>query len=635
VGKKVKEERSMAVKIKPYELHQMQDLVRHSVATMDQKHQRWRTLEALYRTGSLEQADQVNAGRLADFFPDLSQHVVNLILPHIGIILASVVAKDPNFISVPVQGGDAAEKSAVIADAVVNYFWKRLRTTRELRDATADAVRLGSGFVKVGWSHLEVEEDLPESERRMIALDELEKERLSARLENREANMDIKIIEKGVPSSRMRVIKSEPFAEYVSPYDIFVPSNSRRIEDVDWVAHRITLHVDAVLANPEFDVTEDTLVRDGATVNPADEYQAEWRRQVEDVRGSFFSDLALDTATFWEFYDMRTRRLTVFQLESSDVMWEGDIPWSHRYPPFVHIRNFTSNGNDFWGFGDIENIANIQHMFNEFLTEQLENARRSGQKYLVRKDAVTPELVAALESSEADVVAPVEITNGEPLENVLVPVFRSALSNDIYTAKAELQLYIQDVLGINDFQAGGLGADRMSATAAAVVEGVATLRAQDKIMSVEEAAANVGQQILLLCQEYLDEPTAIRIAGVEGAEWPEISKSDLYGEFLISVEGGSLKAVNPSAREQKGLRLLNEVTPVLMNLGYDPEPALRQALRDLGFDPDLMLQKVEQQPEMPMGGMGAEGAPSAGQQILDMGGPGLPAAAQATGDIAL
>jgi hypothetical protein len=625
----------MAVKLKPYELEQMQGLVRHAVAVMDQRHQRWRVLEALYRTGSLEQAEQSQAGKLGDFFPMLSQHSVNMILPHINIILASVVAKDPNFVSVPLQGGEMAEKSAVVADAVINYFWKRLRTTRELRDATADAVRLGSGFVKVGWTHLEVEEEISESERRRMALDLMEDERLTARLEGRQPESDIKIMERSVPTSKMRVIKSEPFAEYVSPYDIFVPNNTRRIEDVDWIAHRITLPVDAVLSNPEFDVTEETIIRDGTTVNPADEYQAEWRRQVEDVRGTYFSDLALDTATFWEFYDMRTRKLTVFQLEAPDSMWEGDIPWSHRYPPFVHVRNYTSTGNDFWGFGDIENVANIQNMFNEFITEQLENARRSGQKYLVRKDAVTPELIAALESSEADVVAPVEITNGEPLDSVLVPVFRAALSNDIYTAKAELQLYMQDVLGINDFQAGGVGADRMSATAAAVVEGVATLRAQDKIMSVEEAAANVGQQILLLCQEYLDEPTAIRIAGVEGAEWPQVSKSDLYGEFLISVEGGSLRAINPAAKEQKGLRLLNEVTPILANLGYDPEPALRSALRDLGFDPDIMLQKAQPMPAMGAPGQEEADAMSAGQEIAAMGGPMEPAMAQAAGDIAL
>jgi|DEB0MinimDraft_10_1074344.scaffolds.fasta_scaffold00051_46 hypothetical protein len=624
----------MAVKIQPYSLTQMQDLVRHSVATMDERHRRWRLIEALYRTGSLRQAEQVQAGKLTDFFPHLSEHVVNMILPHINIILASVVSRDPQFVAVPYAGGEEAELNSEVADAVINYFWKRLRTTRELRDATADAVRLGSGFVKVGWTHIEEEAELDGSARREIALDKYNDERLTAILEDRDFDGRIEVMERSVPSSMMRVIRSEPFAEYVSPYDIFVPNNARRIEDAQWVAHRITMHVDEVLANPEFDVNEDTVVRDGATVNPADEYQAEWRRQVEEVQGSHYSDLALDTATYWEFYDMRTRQLSVFQLESPDPLWQGDLPWSHRYPPFVHVRNFTSSGNDFWGFGDIDNVASLQEMMNELITEQFENARRAGQKYLVRKDAVTEELIAALESSESDVVAQVEVPNGEPLDQIIVPVFRAALANDIYAAKAEIQAYMQEVLGINDFQSGGMGADRMSATAAAVVEGVATLRAQDKIQSVEEAAAQIGTLMFLLCQEYLDEPTAIRVAGFEGAQWPEVSKEDLYGEFLISIEGGSMKALNPATKEQQGLRTLNQVVPMLTQLGFDPQPALRSALRDLGYNPDEMLVQAPQQAPVP-GGAPQGGAPSNGDLMAAMGGPPQPAEAQASGNVAL
>jgi hypothetical protein len=404
------------------------------------------------------------------------------------------------------------------------------------------------------------------------------------------------------------------------------------MDDLRWVVHRVTLPVDEVLANPEFDVSEETIIRDGQTVNPADEYQAEWRRQVDSKYGSQYSDVALDTATLWEFYDMRTRRLTVFQLESSEPLWDGELPWSHRYPPFVHIRNFTSSGNDFWGFGDIENIANLQSMMNEFLDEQVHNARRSGQKYFIRKDVITPEIITALESSEADVVAAVEIPAGEQLSSVLVPVERRPLSNDIYTVKVELQNYIREVMGINDFQAGGMGADRMSATAAAVVEGVATLRAQDKIMAVEQAAASVGQVILLLCQEYLDEPTAIRVSGFEKAVWPEVTKSDLYGEFRVSVEGGSLKALNPATREQQGMRLLNEVVPALAQLGFDPEPALRAALKDLGFNPEQMLIPMEQ-PMEDVQGAAPQPELSTGGQIAAMGGPTAPAEAQQVGDI--
>jgi len=611
----------------------MQSLIRHSVAVMDARHSRWRLLEAIYRTGSLRQAEQVGPGRIAEFFPMLSEAVVNLILPHINIIMASVVSRDPQFIATAYKGGEEAEKDAVVAEAVVNYFWKRLKVTKEMRDATADAVKLGSGFVKVGWSHLEAEMELSKSERRDMAMDEYEKNRLDSILTQKDFKDTVETLERSVPYSSMRVIKSEPFVEYVSPYDIFVPSNARRIDDARWVVHRLTLPIDEILSNPEFDVSEEDLVRDGTSVNPGDEYQAEWRRQAEDAHGMAASSEALDTATIWEFYDMRTRRLAVLQLNSTEPLWEGEIPWSHRYPPFVHIRNYNSTGNDFWGFGDLENIATIQHMFNDFLTEQIDNARRSGQKYLIRKDALTEELMAALESDESDVVAPVDIPNGEPLNQVIVPIFRQALSGDIYQVKAELERYMQDVLGINDFQAGGVGSDRMSATAAAVVEGVATLRAQDKIMSVEEGAAQVGQLILLLCQEYLDEPTAIRVSGIDGAIWPEISKSDLYGEFLVSVEGGSMKALNPSTREQQGMRLIGEVVPVITQLGFDPTPALRTGLRDLGLNPDEILVPMPQEPAM------VEGQPESpqgpGAEIMGLGGPPQAAMAQGAGDIAL
>lgn len=628
----------MTEKLKPYELHQMQDLVRHSVSVMDKRHQRWRLLEAIYRTGSLYQASQVEPGRLQELLPLLDEHAVNLVLPHINIIMASVVSRDPQFVTTPTGGGEEAEKSVEIADAIINYFWRRLRVTRELRDATADAIKLGSGFVKVGWTHVEQEEEVSKSERQEQALDLYEKERLSAILEEREPSGNVETFIKSVPHSTMRVIRSEPFVEYVSPYDIFVPSNARRIEDVRWVCHRVTLPVDEVIANPEFDISEADIIRDGTQINPADEYQAEWRRQSEDVEGQYASAEALDTATLWEFYDMRTRRLTVFQMNAHEPLWEGELPWGHRYSPFIHIRNYTGSGNDFWGFGDLENIANIQYMFNEFLTEQMENARRSGQKYLINKDAMSDELLAALESNEADVVAPVESVNGQPLSEIVVPVFRQALSGDIYAAKAELQNYMQEVLGINDFQAGGMGADRMSATAAAVVEGVATLRAQDKIMSIEDGAAQVGNLMLLLCQEYLDEPTAIRISGDMGAVWPEITKADLYGEFLVKVEGGSLKALNPATKEQQGLRTLQQVLPVLVELGFDPAPALRSALRDLGYNPDDVLVPMENQ--MQPGGMIPQqeagidpSAPTA--PINQMGGPPAAEQAQTAGTFAI
>jgi hypothetical protein len=60
----------MAVKLKPYTLDQKQNLVRHSVGVMDQRHQRWRLLENIYRAGHSESFRPEDPGTIADLFPE-------------------------------------------------------------------------------------------------------------------------------------------------------------------------------------------------------------------------------------------------------------------------------------------------------------------------------------------------------------------------------------------------------------------------------------------------------------------------------------------------------------------------------------------------------------------------------------
>lgn len=619
--------------VKPYYLDQAQTLVRCAVDASQTRHEQWRALQVLYRTGSLKRALSAakETGTL-DLFPKLDQHVVNLVLPHLNIMLASVLVHDPKLLATPYGGGPEAELNQAASEAVMDYFWKRTDATSDLKDATWDLVMLGNGFVKTGWDHREREEELAEDQ----VVDQLAGliEADNAMMELGEEPMgDLADLADAVQLTTSVVEVDEPFVEYVSPFDIFVPANARRMWEARWVAQRITLPVDELEANEAF---KGEIIPDGRA-GTVDKYAAEWRRQAEDDKGIEGRPATYDTATVYEFYDMRSRKLMVFQLNAKKALYEGDLPYMHRYPPFVHLRGYSADGNEFWGFGDLENIAAIQQLFNEFLTEQIANARRSGNKYLVDATVADDDLIDALESDEPDVVAKVELANGASIADVVFAVERKALPNDVYTIKAELEEYLRSVLGVNDFQAGGVGADRMSATAAAVVEGVANLRAMDKIAQVEEAASRIGTQLLLLCQEFLDQPTLIRVAGSDGAAWPEVDRELIRGEYLVTVEGGSTKAVNPATREQRGLRLFAEVLPGLVQLGYDPEPALRASLRDLGFDPDQLLVMAEAPAEeaLPEGAGAAlpEDAPSS--PVVEAGGPPTAVQAQAAGDLAI
>jgi hypothetical protein len=619
--------------VTPYTLEDARDLVREALERSEPRHKRWRALEVIYRTGSVGAAVAAagkGAGYLETLLPGVDEDVVNMVLPHINVMIASVVSRDPKLLAEPYAGGELAETGAKAAEAVMAYYWQRTNATEALRDATRDMVILGSGLLKVNWNH--VERDPTDDELDDMVAHALEMDRLDAQLADRAMHGEEQVASMVIDSTAV-VEVDEPFVEWVSPYDVFVPSNARRMEDARWVAQRVTLPLDELEGNEEFNQDVE-LVPDGLLSARGDKTVAEWRRQAEEessLPGA--RSAALDTATVWEFYDMRSRRLLVFQLDGDGALYDGDLPYSHRYSPYVHLRNYNGTGTEFWPFGDVENVASLQLSLNDLLTAQLESARRAGQKYLVAEEAMTPELRTALESDQAEVVATVN-TGGMPLEQVIQSVFRPGLSDEVFAAKDNLDVYIQQVLGINDFQRGGMGADRMSATAAAVADGIATLRAQDKIASVEAGGAHVGRLMLLLCQEFLDVPTVIRVAGQAGAAWPEVDRNMLRGEFFVSVEGGSTKAVNPASREQRGMRTLTEVAPMLMELGFDPVPAVRQGLRDLGYDPDLLMQPLPEQPQPDQPEQPGLPAPAGAPMPEDpMLGPGLEA--QYGGGIAL
>ena len=226
-----------------------------------------------------------------------------------------------------------------------------------------------------------------------------------------------------------------------------------------------------------------------------------------------------------------------------------------------------------------------------------------------------------------------EPINGIMPRDAITALQRAPLPADIYGAQGKFEDAIRQVLGINDFQAGGVGADRMSAYAAAVVDGVATLRAKDKQQSVEKAASGIFNQMIRLCQEFLIEGRVIRLLGQNGGIWSDIDNEVLVGEFDMRVEGGSLSAVNPATKQARAIEMLSVVLPALASFGYDPEPAMRHIVRDLGYDPDQFLKKMSQVAEqVAPAGVPAEAdlaallgqAPAPAPEALPMGAEQLP-----------
>ena len=422
------------------------------------------------------------------------------------------------------------------------------------------------------------------------------------------------------------VEEDEPYVEYVSPYDVFLPANARRMNTARWVAQRIRLPLSEVKANDLFDQTAvKDLKPDTGYLDPLTLVQYEER---EEALPEAFTHV-----TLFEFYDMRSRTMCVFQLDGEKPLYEGPNPHAHRYPPFVHMRNFNDGGMSFWSFGDLENIAGLQLMINEIMVAEINDLKRVGNKYFVNKKVLTPELSKALQDNKPDQVIPLDLPGNVGINEVLVPVQRLATPADNYIMEDKLQGYMQRILGVTDFQTGNIAAaNRTPATAAAAVEGAATTRAIDKMANVEKASREVAIRMLGLCQQFLDSSKAVRIAGPNAVTWLQVSEDDIEGEFFIDVEGGSTQAINPATRYRQGQEMITQIVPMLAQMGYDPEPALRAAIGYMGMNPEHILVRPEMPEQAPLpeipptlaGGQMQE--PGMMQQLSDMGAPPVPGA---------
>jgi len=637
-----------------YSLKDKQAVIRDAIRRMEPVHTHWRMLEAIYRTGAQRELTMLDLNRILPFpVPGSFLRTVNMVLPHFTMIINTVSARDPKFVVTPVGGDlEIIERNARIAQTVLSYFWKRSDATSTLRDMTQDMVILGNGFAKVGWAYSEntldrTPEDYNNEVTDVLAAAMGQAELMGMPLDEQQ----IAELVDSVSLTQQLAEEDEPFVEYVSPYDLFLPANARRMNTARWVCQRIRIPLTEARDNDLFNKeARDNLKGDTGYVDPTTLTQFEDRSEGLPEVFSF--------VTLYEFYDMKAHTLCVFQLDSEKALYEGPNPHAHRYPPFVHMRNFNDGGMTCWSFGDLENIAGLQLMINEIMVAELNDLKRVGNKYFVNKKVLTPELTKALQDNKPDQVIPLDLPGNVGINEVLVPVQRLATPADNYMMEDKLQGYMQRILGVTDFQLGNISAaNRTPATAAAAVEGASTTRAMDKMTNVEKASREVALRMLALCQQFMDSSKAVRIAGPNATTWLQVTDDDIEGEFFIDVEGGSTQAINPATRYRQGQELLQQIVPILGQMGYDPEPATRAALSYMGLNPDQILVRPEPAPAPPqemagpeqgmaapgqemgpeqmammqqqMGGMPpmAEGNPAM-TEVMDMGAPPVPGAVE-------
>ena len=480
---------------------------------------RWRKDEGY--DASWKRLTDLYKGRHYEHYSDEDRLLVNIVFSTINVIGPSIAINYPKIVVNAVKPENAP--NAVIAEAVVNYWWRHRDIKTEFRRSVKDFLMYGHGWMKVGYRFVE-EESVGGSE-------------------------DVSDpIEGGESTSVSIILEDSPFAERVSPMDVFVDSDATSMSDLRWIAQRVRRPIADVKSDKRYNKTAREAVGIMAVSRYADDPS---RRKVNDKNSGY--------AEIWEYYDITTKTMSVFSADGDTFLVKPTtMPYSFGHP-FVMLRNYDIP-DAFYPIGELEAIEPLQKELNETRTQMMNHRKRFARKYLYKESAFDQMGRTALESEQDNIMVPV--ISDEPLSNIIAPIPVTITPPEFYNQSNMIISDIDRISGVSEFMRGASTEIRRSATEASLMQDAANARTADKLATVEQAVAQVARRLVALTQQFMSGEQVARIVTKNGESvWVTYDRDYLEGDFDFEVEAGSTQPQNESFRRQMALQLVDAMAP--------------------------------------------------------------------------
>lgn len=545
---------------------------------------------------------------------------VNVAFSVLNIIYPSTTVNHPK-LTLTARDPEENDK-AIIAEAVMDFMWKSedISAGDEFRLAVKDFLTVGHGWVKTGWRYSTSVVDRPEDEvdaewaSKMQELD-------AAAMEQPELAGDMPTDEDimaAIPTTAQVVDEDRVFVERVSPFDVLVDPEATTTRNMKWIAQRIVRPLDEVRKDPKYDARARKQAKSDVTAKWG--VDADKRKRPTDI----------ERVTVWEFYDLDSQTMAVFaELGEGWLVKPTRIPYNGGQP-FVMIRNYEVPDR-FYPMGDLEAIEPLQHELNR-TRSQLMNARKNYvRKYIGDKALIDPAARAALESSTDGEVILIDTNNGQlRLDQVFAPAPIQQVPAELFGYGEMVQGDINQVTGVSEYQQGGGGDIRRTATEASMIQDAVNARSADKLATIEKAISRIGRNMLELCRQYLTGDHVARIVGNHGKPiWVPYTQEDIDVDADFEVEGGSTTPKNEGFRQNQAMQLSQALGPLIGPV-IDPAMFAKWMLKAYGInDSDRWI--VQAMPGMPPG-MDPSMLPP-GMDPAMMPPPGMPMPEEAVEDV--
>jgi hypothetical protein len=525
----------------------------------------WKRLTDLYK------------GRHYEHYSDEDRLLVNIVFSTINVIGPSIAINYPKIVVNAVKPENAP--NAIIAEAVVNYWWRHRDVKTEFRRSVKDFLMYGHGWMKVGYRFVEEE--------------------------NVGGEDDVSDPIEGSSTANSIILEDSPFAERVSPMDVFVDSDATSMSDMRWIAQRIRRPI----ADVKSDKRYNKAAREAVGIMAVSRYSDDpSRRKVNDKNSGY--------AEIWEYYDITTKTMSVFSDDGDKFLVNPTkMPYSFGHP-FVMLRNYDVP-DAFYPIGELEAIEPLQKELNETRTQMMNHRKRFARKYLYKESAFDQLGRTALESEQDNIMVPV--ISDEALSNVVAPLPVTITPPEFYNQSNMIISDIDRISGLSEFMRGASTEIRRSATEASLMQDAANARTADKLATVEQAVAQVARRLVTLTQQFMSGEQVARIVTKNGESvWVTYDRDYLEGDFDFEVEAGSTQPQNESFRRQMALQLVDAMAP-FAGAGIIDMSKLAAHVLQFGFgvkSPEQFMAAAPPAgaPEGPMGGP-PMGEPPAGMPL--------------------
>lgn len=519
-------------------------------------------------------------GRHYDSVSKSDRMVINRAFKTKNVIAPSVAVNNPKFQVDPRKPDSAA--TALVVSEVLNYLWRANKYKKQFRLAVDDYLVFGHGWMKVGYKFVK---DKPKVKNADVDTEDGG--------DDTEPGVDDREATAGNVESEHKVKDDRPFAERISPFDIFVDPDCRNLEEARWIAQRVK--------RPVADVRVDSRYAPRHRVKAMMTARDRWEEGQSDELVTDPNSASKGFVDVWEFYDLREGTVCTFIREYEDgfLIDPDEQPYAFGHP-FLMLRNYEVP-DEFYPMGELESIEYLQLELNRTRTDMMLHRRTHNRKYLASEEAFTSDGAwEALESDDDNVIVKVN-TAAVNIKDAVAVMPSTTIQADQYNMSDLISNDIDDITGVTDFGQANI---RRTATEAAMIQDQQNARSSDKLAVIEGFLAEIGERLVQLMQQYMTGEHVARIVGTESEpHWVVYDKDYIAGEFDFSVEAGSTQPSNESFRAQRAMQLMDAMAPFLQMGVADPVAVMRKVLAD-GFgvkDPSQFIMQQEEAPaEDPM-----------------------------------